>query len=77
MREEWAAYEKVWRAKFEENLRELTKDHSIAELSRGTGIASRSLSNYITGRLCPSVWNCVRIARYLGIPITDIIDYFY
>ena len=42
-----------------------------------TGISVQTLNDYLTGKSIPNAWNCVRLARGLGVPITDIIDYFY
>ena len=77
MSNEWDAYEKTWRARFVKNLKELTKNYKLLTLSRKTGISTSNLSRYISGKELPGPWNCIRLARGLGVPITDIIDYFY
>lgn len=75
--DEWNTYEEAWRIQFVANLKELTKGYKLSVLSRKTGIDTTSLSRYISGKQLPSLWNCVRLARGLGVPITDIIDYFW
>lgn len=75
--DEWGTYEETWRINFVKNLKELTKNYKLSVLSRKTGIDTTSLSRYISGKQLPSLWNCIRLARGLGVPITDIIDYFW
>lgn len=77
MSEEWKTYEQVWASRFRENLISVTRDYNVSELSRTTGINRSSLSEYISGKHVPSAWHCVKIARGLGVPITDVIDFFY
>lgn len=74
---EWDTYEKTWAARFRENLLNAIGQTGLSDLSRRTGISQSTLSSYISGRRLPSAWNCIRIARGLGVPITDIVDYFY
>ena len=74
---EWKTYESTWASKFRENLLSVTRDYDLAELSRRTGITSKTLRGYLSGDALPNAWNCVRIARGLGVPITDIVDYFW
>ena len=74
---EWKTYKTMWASRFRENLWHVTKGMSMAEISRRTGINESSISTYISGKAIPSAWNVVRLARGLGVPITDIVDYFY
>ena len=77
MDDEWRTYEEMWKTKFRRNLLSVIGSQSLSDLSKRTGIEISSLSHYISGRSIPSAWNLVRLARGLGVPITDIIDYFY
>lgn len=74
---EWKTYETMWASKFRENLLNVMKDYDLSMISRRTGIATDTLRRYISGKTIPNAWNCVRLARGLGVPITDIVDYFY
>jgi len=74
---EWKTYETTWASKFRENLISLTRDYDLSEISRLTGLSAKTLNRYLLGENLPNAWNCVRIARGLGVPITDIIDYFW
>ena len=74
---EWDIYETMWDSKFRENLLSVIRDCSLSEISKRTGISRSAISTYISGRSIPSAWNCVRLARGLGVPITDIVDYFW
>lgn len=75
--QEWKTYETMWTSRFKENLLNLMKDYDLSTISRRTGIATDTLRRYISGKTIPNAWNRVRLARGLGVPITDIIDYFY
>lgn len=75
--EEWKAYESIWASKFRENLLGVTKNYRLSEISRMSGIDKASLSRYLSGEVLPSAWSIVRLGRTLGVPITDIIDYFW
>ena len=46
---------------------------SQLELSEATGITQPSISNYVSGRIMPSFYNAVKIARYLGCSVDDLI----
>lgn len=74
---EWKTYEAMWASKFRENLLNVMKDYDLSEISRRTGIGTGTLRRYLSGDTLPNAWNCIRIARGLGVPITDIIDYFW
>lgn len=75
--EEWKTYESIWASKFRENLLAVTKNYRLSELSRMSGIDKASLSRYLSGEVLPSAWSIIRLGRTLGVPITDIIDYFW
>lgn len=77
MNDEWKNYETMWASRFRENLWCVTKGLSISEISRMSGLDKSSITHYLSGRTIPSAWSCVCLARGLGVPITDIIDYFY
>lgn len=77
MNDEWSTYKSMWASRFRENLLNVTRDYSLSELTRLTGISTRSLSEYISGQSLPGAWNLIRLARGLGVPVTDIFDYFY
>ena len=74
---EWKTYETMWASKFRENLLSVTRDYDLSTISRRTGITSKTIRGYLSGDTLPNAWNCVRLARGLGVPITDIIDYFW
>lgn len=74
---EWKTYESMWVSKFRENLLNVTSGYDLSEISRRTGIGTGTLRRYLSGDTLPNAWNCVRLARGLGVPITDIIDYFW
>ena len=74
---EWKTYETMWASRFRENLLNVTKGYDLSDLNRRTGISVDALRGYFLGQTVPNAWNCVRLARGLGVPITDIVDYFY
>lgn len=70
--------EGLWRKRFGANLMSLIpKNMSYTEFAKICGIDTSTLNYYISGKRCPSAWTVVKIARCLGRPITDVIDYFY
>ena len=74
---EWKTYETMWASKFRENLLSVTRDYDLSTISRRTGISVNAIKRYFSGETIPNAWNCVRLARGLGVPITDIVDYFW
>lgn len=68
----------LWLKRFSENLLMLMPPNmSQREFAARCGINEHTLGCYISGRSCPSVYTVVKIARALGRPITDIVDFFY
>lgn len=75
--EEWKTYESMWASKFRGNLLCVINGYRLSEISKRTGISEAAIHRYISGKSLPNAWNCVRLARGLGVPITDIVDYFW
>lgn len=68
----------LWAKRFGDNLSSIIpKNMSIAEFSRRCDIDKTTMSSYIYGKRCPSAWAVIKIARALGRPVTDVLDYFY
>ena len=77
--EEDATYRELWMKRFRDNLFGLLGkyDLTIGELSVKSNIPKRTIEQYLYEGVCPSAWNIVKIARGLGLPVTDVLDYFY
>lgn len=77
--EESNLYEDIWMRRFCDNLfRLLGKEKlTVKELADRTGVPKTTIESWLYSDVCPSAYNVVRIARGLGLPITDVIDYFY
>lgn len=70
--------EDLWLKRFGKNLQSLIpKDMSISEFSKRCGLSPSAINSYISGENCPMAWSVIKIARALGRPITDVIDFFY
>ena len=70
--------EDLWLKRFGSNLLSIIpKDMTITEFAKLCDLDCSTISKYISGEMCPSAWKCVKMARVLGRPITDVIDYFY
>lgn len=68
----------IWMKRFGKNLLSLIpKDMSMREFSKECGLSPNTVANYISGKVCPSAWTVIKIARALGRPVTDVIDFFY
>lgn len=77
--EESSLYEHIWMCRFRDNLFYLLGKEklTVKELAERTGISKSTIEQWLYNDVCPSAYNVVRIARGLGLPITDVIDYFY
>lgn len=77
--EESNLYEHIWMHRFRDNLFRLMWNEglTVKELADRTGISQSTIDKWLYYDVCPSAYNIVRIARGLGCPITDVIDYFY
>lgn len=77
--EESDLYEDIWMRRFRDNLfRLLGKENlSVKGLANRTGISKSTIEQWLYNDVCPSAYNAVKIARGLGLPVTDVIDYFY
>lgn len=77
--EEDATYRELWMKRFRDNLFGLLGkyDLTVGELAARTNIPRRTIEVYLYADVCPSAWNIVKLARGLGLPVTDVLDYFY
>lgn len=77
--EESSLYEHIWMRRFRDNLFYLLGKEklTVKELAERTGISKSTIEQWLYSDVCPSAYNVVKIARGLGLPITDVIDYFY
>lgn len=70
--------ELVWRKRFAENLYSLIPpDMKLLVFAKRCDISLSSLNAYLRGIRIPNAYTVVKIARALGRPVTDIIDFFY
>lgn len=68
----------VWMKRFGENLLSLIpKGMSVRGFSMKCGLSPNTMAGYISGKVCPTAWTVIKIARALGRPVTDVIDFFY
>lgn len=77
--EESSLYEHIWMRRFRDNLFQLmwSEGLTVTELADRTGVSKSTVACWLYRDTCPSAYNVVKIARGLGRPITDVIDYFY
>lgn len=67
----------LWVKRFSDNLLDIIpKNITIKEFARECDVNPTTMSSYMYGKRCPSAWTVVKIARALGRPIADVLDYF-
>lgn len=67
-----------WRKEFSHRLRHaMTRFHwSQADIAKVTGVSQKTVGNWCSGVTMPSIDAAVKIAHFLKIPISDLIDFY-
>lgn len=50
---------------------------TVHKLATECGIADNTIMNIYLGKNCPSLYTAAKIARGLGIPLSEMVDYDY